>query len=383
VPASSASDSSYQRYANFFEYSGSDAGFQCVELANRYLWVADGILPISGEGLTGYDYVDIEVADGNVSSSARFYNTASSAENHPYLAGDIVSFSGYGGAGHVAVVIYSGYLPGDGGTYSVTLMEEDASTTGKTTAQVTNWVMKDPADGDVTPYDYIAPLAINNTGLPNFSKNEPYAAQLDASGGTGGDDWSITSGSLPAGLSLTAAGALSGTPTHSGSATFAVQVTDNQSDVATATFTILNQKVKNLAIESLTASVKKETVTFHLRVVDANSVGLWDGAINFVCNDPSTGEKTGTIGFIWAANPQAGQPFGIPSSLVSGTLNDGSYDPGTDVYTDATPNGAIYGTCQPFLVDVSDQDGGSATDGSGNPSAPDFPFPATFSIPQD
>ena len=140
-------------YASFFESPGSDAGFQCVELANRFLWVADGLPPISGPSLDGKNYVDTEVSSGQVSASDLVSNT--DAKNHPYLPGDVVSFSGFHGEGHVAVVTGSTYEQGDGGTYSVTLMEEDASSTGQTTAQVTGWKMGDPAGSTVTPYDFL------------------------------------------------------------------------------------------------------------------------------------------------------------------------------------------------------------------------------------
>ena len=53
----------------------------------------------------------------------------------------------------------------------------------------------------------------------------PYSQTLTATGGTGSNTWSLASGSLPAGLSLSAAGVISGTPSGAGS-TFTVQVAD-------------------------------------------------------------------------------------------------------------------------------------------------------------
>lgn len=144
-------------YFSFFENPDNtgkgEAGFQCVELANRFVWVADGILPIRGANLTGADYVNTEVSLGRVSSAQRYYNSTESTTHHPYLPGDIVSFTG-GTDGHVAVVIQSTFT--GTGSYSVTLMEENASNTGKTTAQVTNWKMAPPADSPLLiPYDFI------------------------------------------------------------------------------------------------------------------------------------------------------------------------------------------------------------------------------------
>ncbi len=59
------------------------------------------------------------------------------------------------------------------------------------------------------------------------------AASLQASGGTPGYTWSLASGSLPSGLSLSSAGVISGKPTAAGTANFTVQVADNGSPVQT------------------------------------------------------------------------------------------------------------------------------------------------------
>ena len=89
---------------------------------NRFLWVANGILPISGTTLTGANYVDTEIGLGRVPSAQRFYNSAEHTAQRPYLPGDIVSFTGDGPAGHVAAVTKSDFT--GSGSYSITLMEE-------------------------------------------------------------------------------------------------------------------------------------------------------------------------------------------------------------------------------------------------------------------
>jgi hypothetical protein len=49
---------------------------------------------------------------------------------------------------------------------------------------------------------------------------------LAATGGTTPYTWSLSSGTLPAGLTLSAAGVISGTPTTPGTYTITVKVTD-------------------------------------------------------------------------------------------------------------------------------------------------------------
>ena len=81
-----------------------------------------------------------------------------------------------------------------------------------------------------------SPLLITTSSLPPGTVNSPYNATLTAVGGLPPYTWSITSGSLPAGLSLDAnSGLISGTPTTPGTSSFTVQVSDSNSPPATAT----------------------------------------------------------------------------------------------------------------------------------------------------
>lgn len=73
-----------------------------------------------------------------------------------------------------------------------------------------------------------SPLTITSSTLPAATAGTAYAKNLLASNGTPGYSWSITSGSLPAGLTLDATtGLISGTPQTSGVANFTVTVVDN------------------------------------------------------------------------------------------------------------------------------------------------------------
>ena len=57
----------------------------------------------------------------------------------------------------------------------------------------------------------LPPLAVTTPSLPVATAGTPYALALQASGG-GAQAWSVASGSLPAGLALSAGGMLAGTP---------------------------------------------------------------------------------------------------------------------------------------------------------------------------
>ena len=98
-------------------------------------------------------------------------------------------------------------------------------------------------NGDVIVLNAPAPppLTISPSSLPDGVNGVAYSAQLTASGGAATPDtFSLASGALPAGLSLSSAGLISGTPTSSGTSKFTVQVADSASprDTGTANLTI-------------------------------------------------------------------------------------------------------------------------------------------------
>src|SRR6202043_1271692 len=72
----------------------------------------------------------------------------------------------------------------------------------------------------------IIPISIT-TLLPTALVNVPYSQQLEEKGGVGALTWTLSSGTLPAGLTLSTSGLLSGTPTTIGVSLFTVQVTDS------------------------------------------------------------------------------------------------------------------------------------------------------------
>jgi len=87
----------------------------------------------------------------------------------------------------------------------------------------------------------VEPPTITTTSLADGTVGVAYAQTLEATGGTPPYAWSLASGALPGGLVLDAAtGAVSGTPTTSGTYSFTAQVTDDasQSDVQVLSITI-------------------------------------------------------------------------------------------------------------------------------------------------
>lgn len=103
----------------------------------------------------------------------------------------------------------------------------------------------------------VAPLVITTASLPNGTVGTASSATLVASGGTPPYTWSLATGSnLPPGLSLSASGTISGTPTAAGLYSFTIQVTDS-SQVATRGFTV---SISPAALTITTTSLPSGTV---------------------------------------------------------------------------------------------------------------------------
>ncbi|WP_431293912.1 beta strand repeat-containing protein [Pedobacter sp. P26] len=83
-------------------------------------------------------------------------------------------------------------------------------------------------------------IVFNGATLPNATPGFAYAKQLDiATGGTAGYTYALAAGNtLPAGLSLSSAGAITGTPTVANTYTFSVVATDAKGCKATATYNL-------------------------------------------------------------------------------------------------------------------------------------------------
>jgi Putative Ig domain len=89
----------------------------------------------------------------------------------------------------------------------------------------------------VTPPTTPNQLVIMSSSLPQVQPGIPYVTTLMAQGGTPPYTWSLSSGTLPQGLTLNGkTGLISGTTSQTGTATFTVKVSDSASHMATHPF---------------------------------------------------------------------------------------------------------------------------------------------------
>ncbi|MGA2831379.1 MAG: putative Ig domain-containing protein [Streptosporangiaceae bacterium] len=92
---------------------------------------------------------------------------------------------------------------------------------------------------EATSITVSAGVSTTFTAPPGADVSTPYTDTLTAAGGTSPYTWSVNSGSLPTGLTLTAAGVLAGTPATAGSDTFTVNVIDQNKGIATTSITMV------------------------------------------------------------------------------------------------------------------------------------------------
>jgi Leucine-rich repeat (LRR) protein len=120
------------------------------------------------------------------------------------------------------------------------------------------------ACGSDSPTDGGDPLSIGTADLADGVVGAAYSETLVANGGGGGHTWSVTAGTLPAGLVLTgSSGVIAGTPTTNGSQTFSVQVVSTDGQTATQPLTIaVDPQPVLLPTELCSANPSYAIVTF-------------------------------------------------------------------------------------------------------------------------
>jgi hypothetical protein len=159
----------------------------------------------------------------------------------------------------------------------------------------------------------VAPaLSITTASLSAGQVGAVYNQTVNATGGTTPYAWSVSSGTLPTGLSINpSTGVISGTPSVEGTSTFTVQVTDNGTPKQSAT------KQFSINISTVTPALSITTMS-----LSAGQVGT---AYNQTVN--ATG---GTTPYAWSVssgtpptglsiNPSTGVINGTPSA--AGTFN--------------------------------------------------------------
>jgi hypothetical protein len=231
--------------------------------------------------------------------------------------------SATGGTAPYKWAITSGTLPA-GMTFSGGILggTPTAAGSGSVTFQVTD-ANGQTGSASLNLTVTAGPTITTPATLPNGEATAPYSQSLAASGGTPPYTWTITSGSLPAGLSLSSGGVISGTPTVAGGFNFTVQVADSVNRKATQ-----NLSLTIIAIPTITTSAT-----------------LPQGEVGAAYSQTLIATGGSNAGFKWSIT--AGSlPAGL--SLSTGGVLSG------------TPTAAALGVSG-FTVQVTDSANGTAT----------------------
>jgi streptogramin lyase len=198
-----------------------------------------------------------------------------------------------------------------------------------------------------TPPPIYAPLTILTTLLPPTDRYDPgYSQQLLAAGGkTGTYTWTITSGALPPGITLSPSGLISGQATTPGSFPVTIQVADTNLPQDSA----LESYILNVSITPLTTQFVMPPP---------------DGVVGTSYTATPLTVQGGTTSYLWTAtglppglsiNPATGQITGTPTTANPGgstvvvTATDAATPPESQSYGTTIPIGAVIQILPPTL----------------------------------
>jgi PA domain/Bacterial Ig-like domain (group 3)/Subtilase family/Putative Ig domain/Secretion system C-terminal sorting domain/PKD-like domain/HYR domain/Ig-like domain CHU_C associated len=191
------------------------------------------------------------------------------------------------------------------------------------------------------------PVVVSPATIPTATNGASYNQAISATGGSGSYLFSLSSGTLPTGLTLSPTGIISGTPTQTGSFPISVTATDAVCPGATINYTLVVQPPL-LTINDITQNEGNSgPTTFSFTVSLSAPAG--PGGVTF---DIATADNTATI---------ANNDY-VAKSLTSQTIPAGSL-----TYTfDVAVNGDVaVETDENFFVNVTNVTGAIVSDGQG------------------
>ncbi|HEV3266832.1 MAG TPA: putative Ig domain-containing protein, partial [Acidimicrobiales bacterium] len=210
-----------------------------------------------------------------------------------------------GGTGAYTWSVSSGTLPAGLSLNSVTGAITGA-VSGSATSQSVTFKVTD-ANGVAATRTIImtvnAPPSITTSSLPGATSTGTYNQTVLETGGTPTFTWTITTGSLPAGLSINSAtGAITGTVSNTATTqTFTVTLTDANAVIATKSLTITVNAVPSVTTTSLATGTQTETgYSQTLAGTGGTTPYLWSVTSGTLPSGLSlnagTGAITGTLG---------------------------------------------------------------------------------------
>lgn len=219
----------------------------------------------------------VTVVSGGTTSNTVTFTIGPSG---PRITSTVPASATAGGAGFTLTINGTGFVPQSTVTFNCNGTTTPLNTTFVSAAQLTAFVpastIASPAGncslvpnnpggtGEVIPdiYPFVinppASLSVLTTSpLPSGTLDVPYSLALSATGGVPPySNWTLTSGSLPPGMSLASpssliTGLITGTPTSGGTFTFTVQVSDSTNATASATLSLTIVQVPEISANGI------------------------------------------------------------------------------------------------------------------------------------
>jgi hypothetical protein len=322
--------------------SGYDPGgsFQCVELSLRFeyvvykkntLWIGgkgQDLNPPTGANVVHYLHTEFNVPVAFGTGAIKVPPTSAPAP----MAGNVLSLgptSTQEPSGHTAVIEkVTGNLKTK--NYTVTIISENAPTIDTIVVRngiwpytfglynEYNWTSQSfgaPALGITTPS--------TSTSPPNATVGHPYSFQFSAGGVPGPYSWSLASGALPTGLTLSSSGLISGTPSKvSKLGAFTLKVNSGTKS-AEGSFSIwaLDAPILPLKITTPSSLTSPPNATvgqpylYRLSAVGGTGQYTWNlekGAL-------PTGLSMNSLGLIVGIAPAPSKPASFTAKVASGS----------------------------------------------------------------
>ncbi len=188
---------------------------------------------VNDDALPSLSIDDVSVNEGNSGTTTATFTVTLSAASGQTVSVNYASADGTATAGS-DYVARSGTLTFAPGTtaqgVAITVNGDTAVEPNETFSVALSGVSNASiarATGTGTIINDDAVVTVGPASLPSATAGSAYSQNLSASGGTAPYSFAVTAGALPAGLTLSAAGVLSGTPTATGSFNFTASATDS------------------------------------------------------------------------------------------------------------------------------------------------------------
>ncbi|MBI4563356.1 MAG: putative Ig domain-containing protein, partial [Planctomycetes bacterium] len=244
-------------------------------------------------------------------------------------------------------------------TFTVTVTDDAGADNGDFSLAVTAAPLPGPS----------APVITSTSPLPDATQGEAYSYQFEHSGGLGLAAWSVTGGTLPSGLTLSAGGLLSGSLASAGAYTFTVRVADDTGSDSREFSVSVNPQGEVGTFANRTTGVAPLAVFFD--AVNASNLAYNSGVVQpgdldyasfqyeWDFGDPSSGNwptngrsKNGDSGYVAAHVYENAGMYNVTLTVIDSMG-------GTHVYTQQITVTAFSGT----TYYISNSDGNDGNDG--------------------